>query len=64
MPGKMIPVKGRVVKGASKKPKGKGLPGDQYKPDSKKPTGNRRRILDGINEMNNAEKKKARERSY
>jgi hypothetical protein len=40
------------------------MPGDQYKPDSKKPTGNRRRILDGINEMNNAEKKKARERSY
>jgi hypothetical protein len=29
-----------------------------------KPKGNRRRILDGINEMNNAEKKKARERSY
>jgi hypothetical protein len=32
--------------------KSKAMPGDQYKPDSKKPTGNRRRILDGINEMN------------
>jgi hypothetical protein len=64
MPGKMIPVKGRGPKGATKKPKGKGMPGDQYKPDSKNPKGNRRRILDGINEMNNAEKKKARERSY
>jgi hypothetical protein len=58
MPGKMIPVKGRGPKGASKnkgaskKPKGKGMPGDQYKPDSKKPKGNRRRILDQINEMN------------
>jgi hypothetical protein len=48
----MIPVKGRGPKGATKKPKGKGMPGDQYKPDSKKPKGNRRRILDQINEMN------------
>jgi len=52
MPGKMIPVKGRGPKGATKKPKGKGMPGDQYKPDSKKPTPNRRRFLDELNEMN------------
>ena len=52
MPGKMIPVKGRGPKGASKNPKGKGLTGDQYKPESQKPKGNRRRVLDAINEMN------------
>jgi hypothetical protein len=52
MPGKMIPVKGRVVKGASKKPKGKGMPGDQFRPLPVKPKGNRRRILDAINQMN------------
>ena len=52
MPGKMIPVKGRGPKGASKKPKGKGLPGDQYVPIPAKPTPNRLRILNQINEMN------------
>lgn len=52
MPGKMIPVKGRGPKGATKKPKGKGMPGDQYKPESKKPTPNRRRFLEQLNEMN------------
>ena len=52
MPGKMIPVKGRGPKGASKKPKGKGMPGDQYVPIPAKPTPNRLRILNQINEMN------------
>ena len=52
MPGKMIPVKGRGPKGASKKPKGKGMPGDQYAPKPTKPTKSRRRFLDDLNKMN------------
>jgi len=52
MPGKMIPVKGRVVKGASKKPKGKRNAGAEFIPDFTKPKGNRRRVLDAINQMN------------
>ncbi len=52
MPGKMIPVKVRGPKGASKKPKGKGMPGDQYVPIPAKPTKSRRRFLEELNEMN------------
>ena len=52
MPGKMVPVKGRVVKGASKKPKGKGKPGDQYAPKPTKPTKSRRKFLNELNRMN------------
>lgn len=52
MPGKMVPVKGRVVKGASKKPKGKGMPGDQYAPAFTKPGKSRRKFLNQLNKMN------------
>ena len=52
MPGKMIPVKGRGPKGASKKPKGKGMPGDQYAPKPTKPTKGRRKFLNDLNKMN------------
>jgi hypothetical protein len=52
MPGKMIPVKGRGPKGATKKPKGKGMPGDQYAPKPTKPTKGRRKFLDDLNKMN------------
>lgn len=52
MPGKMVPVKGRTPKGATKKPKGKGLPGDQYAPKPTKPTKGRRKFLNQLNKMN------------
>lgn len=58
MPGKMIPVKGRGPKGATKskgassKPKGKGMPGDQYAPKPTKPTKSRRKFLNELNRMN------------
>jgi hypothetical protein len=52
MPGKMVPVKGRTPKGATKKPKGKGMPGDQYAPKPTKPTKGRRKFLNQLNKMN------------
>ena len=52
MPGKMIPVKGRVPKGAVKKPKGKGMPGDQFTGSFEKPSKSRRKFLNQINKMN------------
>jgi hypothetical protein len=52
MPGKMIPAKGRGPKGATKKPKGKGMPGDQYAPKPTKPTKSRRKFLNQLNKMN------------
>ena len=53
MPGKMIPVKGRVPKVAAMKAKKSKVSDEEIMPKKfPKPKGNRRRLLDATNKMN------------
>ena len=53
MPGKMIPVKGRIPKGAVKNQKKSKVSDEEIMPKKfPKPKGNRRRLLDATNRMN------------
>jgi hypothetical protein len=56
MPGKMIPVKGRVPKVAATKPKNSQVSDEEIMPKKfPKPKGNRLRMLEEINRMNEAQ---------